>query len=84
MGPVKKASAIAYTPDMIAPRILATGRGREAERIIALARDAGVAVLEAPELEALLDAGKTGDYIPEWCWEAMAKILAWALAEETR
>jgi flagellar biosynthesis protein len=84
MGTVKKASAIAYAPDMIAPRIVATGRGREAERIIAIARDAGVAVLEAPELEALLDAGKTGDYIPEWCWEIMAKILAWVLAEERR
>jgi type III secretion system FlhB-like substrate exporter len=84
MGPVKKASAIAYTPEMIAPRILAAGRGREAERIIGIARDAGVAVLEAPELEALLDAGKTGDYIPEWCWETMAKILAWVLAEERR
>jgi flagellar biosynthesis protein len=84
MGSVKKASAIAYTPEMIAPRILATGRGREAERIIAIARDAGVLVLEAPELEALLDAGKTGDYIPEWCWETMAKILAWVLTEERR
>jgi flagellar biosynthesis protein len=84
MGTVKKASAIAYTPELIAPRIVATGRGREAERIIAIARDAGVAVLEAPELEALLDAGKTGDYIPEWCWETMAKILAWVLTEEGR
>ena len=84
MGRVKKASAIAYTPDLIAPRIVATGRGLEAERIIALARDAGVAVLEAPELEALLDAGKTGDYIPEWCWEAVAKLLAWVFAEEGR
>jgi flagellar biosynthesis protein len=84
MGAVKKASAIAYTPDMIAPRVVATGRGREAERIIALARDAGVAVLEAPDLEALLDAAQTGDYIPEWCWETMAKILAWVIAEERR
>jgi flagellar biosynthesis protein len=84
MEPVKKASAIAYAPDMIAPRIIAAGRGREAERIIALARDAGVAVVEAPELEALLDAGKTGDYLPEWCWEAVAKILAWVIAEDRR
>jgi type III secretion system FlhB-like substrate exporter len=84
MGRVKKAAALAYSPEMIAPRIIAAGRGREAERIIALARDAGVAVFEAPELEALLDAGKTGDYIPEWCWETAAKILAWVLAEEKR
>jgi flagellar biosynthesis protein len=84
MGQIKKASALAYTAEMPAPRIIATGRGREAERIIAIARDAGVAVLEAPELEALLDAGKTGDYIPEWCWETVAKILAWVIAEEKR
>jgi flagellar biosynthesis protein len=67
---------------MSAPRILAAGRGREAERIIAIAREAGVAVLEAPELEALLDAGKTGDYIPEWCWEPVAPILAWVIEQD--
>jgi flagellar biosynthesis protein len=82
MGSVKKASAIAYSPEMSAPRILAAGRGREAERIIAIAHEAGVAVVEAPELEALLDAGKTGDYIPEWCWETVAKILAWVIEQD--
>ena len=81
---MKKAAAIAYTPDMIAPRIIASGKGREAEQIIAIAREAGITVMEAPEMEALLDAGKTGYYIPEWCWETVAQILAFVIAKEKR
>ncbi|MFP3043814.1 EscU/YscU/HrcU family type III secretion system export apparatus switch protein [Treponema primitia] len=81
---MKKASAIAYSPDMPAPRIIASGRGREAEQIIAIAREAGITVVEDPGLEALLNAGKTGDYIPEWCWDTVAKILAFVIAREKR
>jgi flagellar biosynthesis protein FlhB len=94
----KKASALAYTPGTPAelrrsegsppgdpaPRILARGRDREAERIIAIAREAGIAVVEDPALAALLDAGKPGDFIPVWCWEAAAKILAFVLAQESK
>jgi flagellar biosynthesis protein len=79
---MKQASAIAYSPDAIAPRIVAQGRGREAERIIAIAHEAGVAVVEDPVLEAILAAGKTGDYIPEQCWEAVAAILAFVIAKD--
>jgi len=40
----KIASAIGYKDGDFAPLLLASGRGREAERIIAVAQDAGVAV----------------------------------------
>jgi flagellar biosynthesis protein len=33
-------------------------------------------------MEALLNAGKTGDYIPQWCWDTVAKILAFVIAKE--
>ena len=73
----KLASAIGYSPDDPAPVLLALGRGREAERIIAIAEQAGVAVVEDAALAALLDtSAKPGDFIPPWCWEAAAKILA--------
>ena len=79
----KTASAIGYSAEDAAPRVLATGRGRTAERIVALARDAGVAVIEDPALAFLLDATvKTGDIIPVWCWEATAKILAFVFAQK--
>ena len=64
---------------------MAKGRGREAERIIALAREAGIEIVEDSALTALLDAGvKPGDFIPHWCWEAVAKILAFVLSEEEK
>ena len=82
---MKKASAIAYNREEGVPRLLAKGRGWEAERIIALAREAGIEIVEDTTLAALLDAGvKPGDFIPPWCWEAMAKILAFVLSEEKR
>ena len=80
---MKKASAVAYNQEEGIPRLLAKGRGREAEQIIALARGAGIEIVEDTALAALLDAGiKPGDFIPPWCWEAMAKILAFVLSKE--
>ena len=78
----KVASAIGYSAEDIAPRVLASGRGRDAQKIVAVAREAGVTVVEDPALAALLDATvKTGDIIPHWCWEATAKILAFVFAQ---
>ena len=82
---MKKASAIAYNRDEGVPRLLAKGRGREAQRIIALAKEAGIEIVEDTTLAALLDAGvKPGDFVPPWCWEAMAGILAFVLSEEEK
>ena len=64
---------------------MAKGRGREAEQITALAREAGIEIVENAALAVLLDAGvKPGKFIPEWCWEALAKILAFVLSKEER
>jgi flagellar biosynthesis protein len=80
---MKKASAIAYNNEEGIPRLLAKGKGREAEKIIALAKEAGIELVEDSSLAALLDAGvKPGDFVPPWCWEAVAKILAFVLSKE--
>jgi flagellar biosynthesis protein len=80
---MKKAQAIAYNQEEGVPRLLAKGRGREAEKILALAKEAGIEIVEDSSLAALLDAGvKPGDFIPPWCWEAIAKILAFVLSKE--
>ena len=76
----KLASAIGYNTGDFAPLLLASGRDREAEQIIAIAKDAGVEVVEDAALAALLDTTvKPGDFIPPWCWEAAAKILAFVI-----
>ena len=79
----KKAAAIGYTPSDPAPLLLAAGKGREAERILEEARNAGIAIVEDAGLAALLAAARPGDYIPFWCWEAVAKILAFVLDKES-
>ena len=82
---MKKASAVVYRSEEGIPRLLAKGRGREAERIIAIARQEGIEVVEDGTLASLLDVGvDTGNLIPPWCWEAMAKILAFVLSEEEK
>jgi flagellar biosynthesis protein len=79
----KTAAAIGYTPEETAPRVLASGKGKTAERIISLAVETGVPVVADPALAAMLESGvHPGDIIPEWCWEATAKILAFVLAED--
>ena len=78
----KKAAAVAYTTSEPAPLLLAAGAGRDAECILEEARKAGIAIVEDAGLASLLQAVKPGDYIPSWCWEAVAKILAFVLARE--
>jgi flagellar biosynthesis protein len=81
----KIASAIGYSSDDPAPVLLASGRGREAEKIIAIAGEAGIEVVEDAALAALLDTSlKPGDYIPPWCWEATAKILAFVMRADEK
>ncbi len=80
----RKASALAYDAEDFAPRVLAKGRGREAERIAELAAAAGVQIVEDAALAALLDAAEVGAYIPADCWKAVAAVLAFVLAEEER
>jgi len=73
----KMASAIGYKSGDIAPVLLVSGRGIEADKIIAAAQEAGISVIEDAALASLLDSSaKPGDFIPPWCWEAAAKILA--------
>ena len=74
-----------YNADEALPQLVAKGRGLEAERIIALAKEAGIEVVEDAALAALLDTGvKPGEFVPPWCWEALAKILAFVLSEEEK
>jgi flagellar biosynthesis protein len=79
----KVASALGYKSGDPAPMLLASGRGRQADRIIAVAEEAGVTVVEDAALAALLDtSAKPGDFIPPWCWEAAAQVLAFVMKTE--
>ncbi|MBN2427656.1 MAG: EscU/YscU/HrcU family type III secretion system export apparatus switch protein [Deltaproteobacteria bacterium] len=74
---VKKAAALLYDKEKdAAPRIIASGRGQVAERIIETGRDAGVAVMEDAELGEVLEALPLGAQIPPELYQAVAEVLA--------
>jgi flagellar biosynthesis protein len=61
-----------------APKVVASGRGHVADKILAAAQEAGVPVREDPQLAAALSALALGQDVPEELWLAVAEVLAWA------
>ena len=70
---VKTAVAIAYEPGEEAPKILATGKGHVAEKIIAKEQD--VPFYKDSKLAATLSKLEIGDMIPPELYEVVAEIL---------
>lgn len=72
-----QAAAIEYDEKQDdAPRLVASGKGYVAEKIIELAREADVPVVEDALLVSALMALELGEEIPAELYEAVAKILA--------
>ena len=59
-----------------APKLVAKGAGKIAEKIIQAARDAGVPIHEDPDLLALLMTLNIGEMIPPELYTAVAEVLA--------
>jgi flagellar biosynthesis protein len=81
--PARRASALKYEGKG-APKVVATGRGLIAERIVAAAREAGVAVREDAALAEALAGLDLGREIPEDLYAAVAEALAWAYALDVK
>jgi len=75
----RRASALKYS-GVGAPKVVATGQGLIADRILAAARAAGVAIREDAALVEALSALDLGTEIPEDLYAAVAEALAWAYA----
>lgn len=58
-----------------APRVVASGRGPIAERILALAKEHGIAVREDADLAEMLEAVGVGEHIPVAAFAVVAEIL---------
>ncbi len=72
------AAALSYTRgEAGAPRVIATGRGALAERILALAFENGVKVREDADLAELLASVDVGCEIPTEALVAVAEIIAY-------
>ena len=72
---IKQAVAIEYNPEDMAPKIVATGRGKLAERIIEQAKENDVPVHQDEKLANTLSKLDIGEYIPPELYEVVAEIL---------
>jgi flagellar biosynthesis protein len=70
------AVAIAYGQEDEAPRILASGPGEIAKKIIELAKENGIPIKRDDPLVSVLSQFNAGDYVPESCYKAVAEIFA--------
>lgn len=71
----KTAVAIEYVPGEAAPKILATGKGHIAEKIIETAKENKVPTYKDNKLADTLSRLKIGDMIPPELYEVVAEVL---------
>jgi flagellar biosynthesis protein len=74
---ISKAVAIVYDEkESAAPKVLASGKGIIAEKIIATAREAGIHIQEDANLVEILAKVPMGEEIPVELYKTIAEILA--------
>lgn len=71
----KTAVALAYEPGDLAPKILATGKGVLADKIIEKAKESDVPLYKDNKLAKTLSRLQIGDMIPPELYEVVAEIL---------
>ena len=71
----KTAVALTYDPDTDAPKVVASGKGATAERIIETAKDNKVPIHKDSKLADTLSKLEIGEMIPPELYEVVAEIL---------
>ncbi len=71
----KQAIALAYNPQEDAPKVIASGRGALAERIIDRAQENDIPIHRDDRLADTLSRLEIGDMIPPELYEVVAEIL---------
>lgn len=72
---VKQAIALEFDPDDEAPKVIASGKGALAERIIEKAKESDVPIHRDDKLADTLSRLDIGDMIPPELYEVVAEIL---------
>ena len=71
----KQAIALEYDPTQDEPKVVASGRGLLAERILEKAREANVPIHKDTKLADTLSRLEIGEMIPPELYEVVAEIL---------
>ncbi|MCD7836326.1 MAG: EscU/YscU/HrcU family type III secretion system export apparatus switch protein [Lachnospiraceae bacterium] len=72
---VKQAIALEYNPEDDAPKVIASGRGILAEKIIEKAKESDVPIHRDDKLADTLSRLEIGEMIPPELYEVVAEIL---------
>ena len=71
----KQAIALEYDPSQDAPKVIASGRGLLAERILEKAKESNVPIHKDTKLADTLSKLEIGEMIPPELYEVVAEIL---------
>ncbi|WMJ88287.1 EscU/YscU/HrcU family type III secretion system export apparatus switch protein [Anaerocolumna sp. MB42-C2] len=71
----KTAIALGYNPDEAAPRIIASGKGYLADKILKKANENKIPVHKDEQLASTLSKLDIGDYIPPELYDVVSEIL---------
>lgn len=71
----RTAVAIAYEPNEDAPKVIASGKGYLADRIIERAKEADIPIHKDSKLADTLSKLEIGDMIPPELYDVVAEIL---------
>ncbi|MBQ6028268.1 MAG: EscU/YscU/HrcU family type III secretion system export apparatus switch protein [Treponema sp.] len=72
----KKAVALKYPEGAAAPLLVASGKGRLAEKMLEIAEREKIPMVKNAELADFLTLQELGSVIPQETWEIVAKIFA--------
>ena len=76
----KQAIALEYDPSDIAPRVIATGQGLIADKIIEKASEENIPIHQDEQLAKTLSKLEVGEAIPPELYEVVAEILVFVAA----
>jgi len=78
----RKAVALRYWSGLPAPFLAAKAEGRAADRLLAIAREAGLPIVVDSSLAQVVFPLEVGDYVPEECFEILARVFAFVKSIE--
>ncbi len=73
----KSAIALEYAEDDIAPKVIASGKGHLAEKIIHTAGEHDIPIHKDEKLAKSLEKLEIGEYIPKELYQVVAEVLVY-------
>ncbi|SDC85639.1 flagellar biosynthesis protein [Paenibacillus sp. UNCCL117] len=82
---LKKAVALKYAPEAsAAPKVVAKGKGRIADKIMEKAKETGVPIQEDPSLVEVLSKLDIDQEIPPELYKLVAEVLSYIYRSDSR